>query len=142
MPGHRKLIRDAVRLAISADARFSGNATAKRAWVQNVDAAGLPAFTVTTARELVTAASKDDLRRQIDLGILLQRQGGDDLEDIADLDAAAIEALVPGVVEAISGVLDVVIAVTDFRLAGPDAGKRVSSLDMRFAVTVLTNRPA
>lgn len=141
MSMHRKLARDAVRTALKADARFSAMA-ARRSWIQNIDGDGLPCFTVATPREVAQSAAKDTLRRQIDLAVLVQRQGGDDLEDIADADAEAIEALVPPVVAALAGVLDVMVAVTEFRLSGTQAGKRISTLDIRFAVTVLTDRPA
>lgn len=133
---HRKQLRDAARTALTASARFA-TFKVRKAWAQNADLAGLPVLSVSTFREVSGSHAVDLVRRQVDLGVLLQRKGGDDLEDVADLDAEAAETAILTALSAIC--LDVEISATELRIAG-EGSSRIATLDLRFTAIVLTDR--
>ena len=133
---HRKALREAAIVALQANARFAAFKT-RRAWAQNIDTAGLPCFSVSTFREASKSQAVDLIRRQVELNVLIQRKGGDDLDDKADLDAEAAETAVLTALESL--VLDIQIAATELRIAG-EGSSRIATLDLRFTAIVLTDR--
>lgn len=133
---HRTTLRDAARAALQASPRFVAFRD-RKAWAQNTDTAGLPAFSVATFREVSASHAVDMMRRQIELGVLIQRKGGDDLEDVADLDAEAAETAILTALESLT--LDTEISATDLRIAG-EGSSRIATLDLRFTAIVLTDR--
>lgn len=133
---HRTILRDAARVALKANARFA-SFKVRKAWAQNTDTDGLPLLAVSTFREVSASHSVEMMRRQIELGVLLQRKGGDDLEAVADMDAEAAETAVLIALEPLC--LDVEISATELRIAG-DGSSRIATLDLRFTAVVLTDR--
>jgi len=133
---HRTTLRDAARVALKANARFA-SFKVRKAWAQNTDTDGLPLLSVATPREVSESVSRDDVKRHVEVIVIIQRKGGDALEDIADLDAEAAETAVLTALGPL--VIDVQISQSDFRLSG-DGASRISTLDLRFTALVMTDR--
>lgn len=133
---HRTTLRDAARAALKANARFV-SFKFRKAWAQNIDTDGLPLISVATPGELSKSVSRDAIQRQIEMSVIIQRKGGDALEDVADLDAEAAETAVLTAIGPTA--IDAQISQTDLRFSGEGAS-RVSTLDMRFSILVMTDR--
>jgi hypothetical protein len=132
---HRKDLRDAASAALRVAARFAG-ATEMPSWVQSVDAATLPAWSVMTAREQSQAAAKDLLDRRVELVVTVKRPGADGLDDEMDLDAEEIEAALAGVLE--PHCLHAELSETRLAMSGEGA-QRVGQLTLRWTCVVHTD---
>jgi len=86
----RILFRQLVRAAVTADARL-GSFTQLNAWAGNISAETLPVIGVVTPQERITPDTLDMFERGTLLQVIAKRMGGDELEDLLDDDADAIE---------------------------------------------------
>ena len=93
MSPDRTTARALARAALAADPRMSGFAMLPT-WTGTVMAEQLPVIGVVTPQERVDPQTLDCFQCALRLQVVAKRLGGDDLEDLLDLDAAAIEASV------------------------------------------------
>lgn len=91
----RSTFRRLAKAALTADARMQ-SVTQLSAWTGNISADSLPVLGVVTPQERVRDNTFETFERSALLQIVLKRLGADDLEDILDQDADAIEAAVFG----------------------------------------------
>lgn len=89
----RSQIRARARAALSANPRMSGF-TQISAWAGNISAEQLPVIGVVTPGERISPETFSHYERATTLQVVAKRMGHDDLEDILDLDADAIDAAV------------------------------------------------
>lgn len=92
MTNHRTELRAFAHDAITRAAYFR-EFTGIKAWAQSVDSESLPMFGVSTPRENSSAVDSDSHQRQVELHVVLKRMGCEDIEDVLDADADALEAL-------------------------------------------------
>jgi hypothetical protein len=89
----RSTFRSIAKAALAADTRMQGF-TQLSAWAGNISAESLPVLGVVTPQERIADGTLDCFQRAALLQIVVKRLGGDDLEDVLDLDADAIEVAV------------------------------------------------
>lgn len=89
----RAHFRNLARAALAADARM-GAFTQLSAWTGNIDAKILPVLGVVTPQERITPETLQDFQRSTLLQVVVKRAGGDELEDLLDADADAVEAAI------------------------------------------------
>lgn len=135
MAHYRKLLRDETGAAIAAHARFAGFKHL-RAFAKGLAAGDLPAFGVTIPTEDAQPVSIDGLDRQVVLAVGLKRTGGEDIEDVLDLDAATIETEVVGLLEGWPESATVLGVRTEVEI-DHDGGKRVGTLYLQFRLLLL-----
>ena len=92
MTNHRTDLRAFAYDAINRAGYFS-EFTGVKAWAQSVDSESLPMFGVSTPRENSNAVDTESHQRQVDLHVVLKRMGCEEIEDVLDADADALEAL-------------------------------------------------
>lgn len=89
----RPAFRAMARAALAADARMSA-ITMLSAWAGNISASELPVIGVVTPQERSQAQTLEDFEKSTLLQIVVKRLGAEDLEDVLDADADAIEACI------------------------------------------------
>jgi hypothetical protein len=125
----RTSLRVAVRDGLSGAAALS-EFTVLRAWGQNIDTDALPALGVFIPRELIAGADVSQQLRVPEIVVQVRRAGGDDLEDLLDADAAAIEPVVEAILAAaVSG--EHGLASTDIDISG-EGKSRVGKMNLMF----------
>ena len=87
----RSAFRALARRALAADPRL-GSLRQLSAWTEGINAKLLPVVGVVTPRERIKPETLEHFARSTLLQVVVKRQGGEDLEDLLDLDADAIEA--------------------------------------------------
>lgn len=87
----RPAFRAMARAALAADPRMSA-LTMISAWAGNISAKELPVIGVVTPQERSQAQTLEDFEKSTLLQIVVKRLGAEDLEDVLDADADAIEA--------------------------------------------------
>ena len=92
----RSAFRALARQALSADPRM-GDLTQLSAWAGSIPAEILPVIGVVTPQERAAMDSMGVMERSTLLQVVVKRLGGDDLEDILDLDGDAIEKCIVAV---------------------------------------------
>ena len=125
----RVAVRDGLAAAVSTAPALSGF-TVLRAWGQNIDTDVLPAIGVFIPRELVAGADVSRQLRVADIVVMVRRAGGDDLEDLLDADAAAIEPVVEEIL-ATAGTGEHGLASTDIDISG-EGKARVGKMNLMF----------
>lgn len=129
MTHFRTTLRVAVRDGLAAAPALSGF-TVLRAWGQNIDADALPALGVFIPRELVAVSDVSQQLRVPEIVVQVRRAGGDDLEDLLDADAAAIEPVVEAILAA-AGTGEHGLASTDIDISG-EGKARVGKMNLMF----------
>lgn len=132
---HRKDIRDAAKAALRLALPDHGELPVASLAV-NLDR--LPAWAVATPREVSASTSKEDLDRQVTLMVAVKREG-DDLEDLLDDDAAAIEAEVIPALLAVCRHAELSETLTD---QTRDGGRPVGQIVMRISCWLTTETPS
>lgn len=89
----RSAYRALVRTALANDPRL-GEVTQLSAWAESIDIKTLPVLGVVTPSESIGVPNRGQSARGTLLQVVLKRRGGEDLEDLLDEDAEAIEACV------------------------------------------------
>ncbi|MFN7051352.1 MAG: hypothetical protein ACK4NH_04470 [Gemmobacter sp.] len=89
----RPAFRAMARAALAADVRMSA-LTMISAWAGNISASELPVIGVVTPQERSQAQTLEDFEKSTLLQIVVKRLGAEDLEDVLDADADAIEACI------------------------------------------------
>lgn len=89
----RSTFRAMARAALAADARLSA-LTQISAWAGNISASDLPVIGVVTPQERSQAQTLEDFEKSTLLQIVVKRLGAEDLEDVLDADADAIETCI------------------------------------------------
>lgn len=89
----RSDFRALARQALAADSHLGG-LTQLSAWAGNIPAEILPVLGVVTPQERVKPETLEHFQRSTVLQVVIKRLGADDLEDLLDDDADAIEACI------------------------------------------------
>ncbi|WYK06458.1 hypothetical protein DWF04_022745 [Cereibacter sphaeroides f. sp. denitrificans] len=89
----RVRFRQIARAALAADARLQA-VTQLSAWSGNIAASELPVLAVVTPQERIQPETLDEFERSTLLQVVVKRLGDDDLEDVLDDDADAVETCV------------------------------------------------
>lgn len=139
MSGHRKALRDAVRVALAADPRI-GAYTHVVAWSRAVEEDRLPAYAVYVPRDPSGAASQDTVERRTVIEVLLKRKAETDIEDDIDIDVDAIEARVLPALLSVPGVIEADLNGPEFAHSGEGAAL-VYEARNAFSVTLHTEIP-
>lgn len=133
----RRAIRAAARAALAASAGLAGF-TEISAWVQSVSVETLPAIGVAAPQERRDRTAQDIDQRDLTLVVVVKRAGAEDIEDVLDDDADAIEAaLVPALR---SPTRQVELSQTDIRVDG-DGAQRVGTLTLSFIASYWVDDP-
>ena len=126
---YRAVYRSLVRAAMLASSEF-GAFNARSAWAQKIDPEELPVFGVATPRETKDLDSQDNSTRSTQVIVVLKRLGGDDLEDVLDLDSEAVERIV---LTALLTDPERMVTLTDTEVTIDGSGaQRVGTLQMTF----------
>lgn len=137
MSHRRAKIRAALRLALRVDPYFAG-VEVMSAWSTNVDAETLPVLGVATPRESKDQDAQNSAERATTAIVVLKRLGGEDIEDVLDIDSDHVEVLVLGVIRTMG--LDAMLDQTDIGIDGA-AERRVGTLTMTFRAFAQTPEP-
>lgn len=132
----RTELRAATRGALEALAHFSGASFG--AWGRNRDGSQLPSVGIFTPRWQIRANAVGYREDVVTLLVVVRRQEGDDLEDLLDADAEAVEG---AVLSALAGMSDEIIPVSGENDVPGVGEKRVGTMVLTFEVTLLTDRP-
>lgn len=89
----RSDFRALARQALATDARL-GTLTQISTWAGNISASRFPVIGVVTPQEKVQPETLEHFHRSTVLQVVVKRLGADDLEDLLDEDADAIEACI------------------------------------------------
>lgn len=126
---YRAVYRSAVRAALLASPEF-GAFNARSAWAQKIDPEELPVFGVATPRESKDLEGHGTSARSTQLIVVLKRLGGDDLEDVLDIDSEAVERIV---LAALLTDPERMVTLTDTEVTIDGSGaQRVGTLQMTF----------
>ena len=126
-----KEFRDTVRAAIKAHDRFSDFGSFKL-WEKRVDSSDLPAISLGVPRwGLDPNHSLDTSERVATLVVAVKRCGGDELEDLGEEDAKALEDIVLGALDDEAHEVTPQEASYQEDVGGQQA---VSTLSMMFAI--------
>ena len=126
---YRAIYRSLVRAAMLASPEF-GAFNARSAWAQKIDPEELPVFGVATPRETKDLEGHGTSTRSTHVIVVLKRLGGDDLEDVLDLDSEAVERIV---LTAMLADPERMVALTDTEVTIDGSGaQRVGTLQMTF----------
>lgn len=134
----RTAIRAAAKQALRDDAALDGF-TEISAWVQSVSVDALPAWAVATPLERRDRQQQDRAQEDLTLAVVVKRVGGDDIEDILDVDAGAIDLAIVAALR--SDTRQCELAQTEITLDG-DGAQRVGTLTMAFTVTYWVDDPS
>lgn len=131
MSHYRADYRSAVRDSLAAVTRFA-DFTVLSAWSENIDASTLPVMAVVTPSERSSPSTHGSFERGTLLQVILKRQGGDDIEDDLDDDAAAGEAavLTAFAVRTLQCLLEEVTTVVN-----GEGSQRIGTVTLSFRVT-------
>lgn len=130
----RSALRAAVRTAVSEAAALS-DFTIVPGWGRQLSPDALPGLCVFTPREMKQRNGTHSYQRQTDLIVLVKRAGGDDLEDLLDLDAEAVEVAVLPVLLNLGS--DAEAMSIDTEIPG-NAEERVGTISITFRITQLS----
>ena len=138
---HRVLLRRLAREAMAGTARYY-DIPAMRSWSQAVNFEELPIWGVMTPDEQSAPVAKDYTGRSVVLSVAVKREGGDELEDELDVDAAEIEAAVLPVLlnYCMEQGQEAHVSNTAMRFDG-DGMRRVGVVEVRFACGLITETP-
>jgi hypothetical protein len=92
---NRSEFRSIAKAALAADLRMQAIKQLS-AWASNIAAEDLPVLGVVTPQERISDNTFDTFERSTLLQVVVKRFGTDDMEDVLDEDAEAIEAAVFG----------------------------------------------
>lgn len=132
MPHVVTAARDAVRNALEVE--LMDVAWTKRHWLRP-EAKALPRGTVTTPEVQTEWFTKQQVARSVTVRVSVKREGGDDLDDVLDVDSARVEVAVLPVLEALSHEYGLTRTATDI---DPGANVPVGELTMLFTVLLVT----
>lgn len=104
-------------------------------WARGAAAGDLPRGWVRIPGAQVAYFDREEVVRTPRIQVLIQREGGDDLQDVQEADSAAIEAAVLPVLEARSH--DTELTRVDFAASG-DASSPVGEVLMEFTAALVT----
>lgn len=95
---YRSAYRRAAREALRIDARTMG-LTQMSAWAGGIDQETLPVVGVVTPQEQSQPSTHGSNERRTLLQVVVKRLGSDDIEDVLDQDAAAVESIIVAAIQ-------------------------------------------